>query len=138
MQMTKLGLVLENNKGNLKVEIDRTGACGACSASESCAEKKSTVVEIFSADDIKKGDTVILEGDSSQISKISLLVYIFPVVMMVLGAVLPNILFKNSSIDLNLITLVSVVFFLLISLIFVKRLDSKYKKENLMKVKKLY
>lgn len=138
MSMTKVGLVLENNKGNLKVQIDRTGACGSCASSESCAERKSTIVELFTADNINEGDTVILEGDSSELSKISALVYIFPVVMIVVGAILPNIIFKNSGFDLNLLTLISVLGFLLLSILFVKKLDSKYKKENLMSVKKLY
>ncbi|WP_311491952.1 SoxR reducing system RseC family protein [uncultured Anaerococcus sp.] len=137
MTMTKEGLVLENNNGNLKIKVDRNSACGSCAASGSCAERKTTIIEIFSADNINKGDKVILESDADEINKISALVYIIPVILVMIGAIAPSFLLKNTGYDTNLISLGSVVFMLALSVLYIKRLDKGAKKEKLMKVRKV-
>lgn len=132
----KEGIVIDNNKGNLKVQIFRNGACGACAAKGSCAEKKTTEIELFSHEDLKKGDRVIIEGSSSEVSKLTATVYIVPVVMMLVGALIPNIFLKNTTMDINLLTLLSVVIFFAISMILIKKLDKNVKNKNMMRVKK--
>ena len=136
-KVTKEGIVLDNNKGHLTVQIFGNGACGSCSASGSCAESKTTEIELFTHENIKKGDRVMIEGSSSDVTKLTAVVYIFPVVMVLVGAILPNVFLKNTGIDLNLLTLISVLVFLLISLVFVKGLDNKVKDRNIMKVRKI-
>lgn len=138
MAMTKEGLVLENNNGNLKIKVDRNSACGSCAASASCAERKTTIIEVFSADNINKGDKVILESDADEISKISALVYIIPAILVILGAILPSMLLKNTGYDTNLISLGSVILMLALSILYIKRLDKGSKKEKLIKVRKVY
>ena len=138
MAMTKEGLVLENNNGNLKIKVDRNSACGSCAASGSCAERKTTIVEIFSADNINEGDKVILESDSDEINRISALVYVIPLILVMIGAVAPHYLLKNSGYDTNIISLVAVVVMLALSVLYIKNLDKNAKKEKLMKVKKIY
>lgn len=132
----KEGIVIDNNKGNLKVQIFRNGACGACAANGSCAEKKTTEIELFSYEDLKKGDRVIIEGSSNEVSKLTATVYIVPVVMMLMGALIPNIFLKNTSMDINLLTLISVAIFFAISIIFMKKLDKNVKNKNMMRVRK--
>lgn len=138
MAMTKEGLVLENSNGNLKIKVDRNSACGSCAASASCAERKTTIIEVFSADNINKGDKVILESDADEISKISALVYIIPAILVMLGAILPSMLLKNTGYDTNLISLGSVILMLALSILYIKRLDKGSKKEKLIKVRKVY
>ncbi len=137
MTMTKEGLVLENNRGNLKIKVDRNSACGSCAASGSCAERKTTIVEIFSAENIDKGDMVVLESDADKINKISAMVYIIPVVLVMLGALAPSYLLKNTGYDTNLISLAAVIIMLGISVLFIKMLDRNSKKDQLMKVRKI-
>ncbi len=135
--MIKEGTVLENNNGNLTVSIARNEACGACAAKGSCGQKSETIIEIFSADDIKKGDRILLESKSSDITKYSMYVYILPVILMILGATLPNILLKDKGLDLNLLTLLSIVIFMALSFFIVKGIDRKIKDDNVMKVRKI-
>lgn len=137
MAMTKEGLVLENNNGNLKIKVDRNSACGSCAASGSCAERKTTIVEIFSADNINEGDKVILESDADEINRISALVYVIPLILVMIGAVAPHYLLKNSGYDTNIISLVAVVVMLALSVLYIKNLDKNAKKEKLMKVRKI-
>lgn len=135
--MIKEGTVIDNNNGKLTVSVAKSEACGACAAKESCGQKQESIIEVYSSDDIKKGDTILLETNSSDVTKYSIYVYILPVAMMVVGALLPNLLFKNTSMDLNLITLISVILFMLISFVIVKKIDSSLKNNNVMKVRKI-
>lgn len=137
MTMTKEGLVLENNRGNLKIMVDRNSACGACAASGSCAERKTTIVEIFSAENIDKGDRVVLESDADKINKISAMVYIIPLILVMIGALAPSYLLKDSGYDTNLISLGAVILMLGLSVLFIKTLDKNTKKDQLMRVKKI-
>ena len=87
-------------------------------------------------DAIGKGDRVIIEGSSSEVSKLTATVYIVPVAMMLVGALIPNIFLKNTTMDINLLTLLSVVIFFAISMIFIKKLDKNVKNKNMMRVRK--
>lgn len=136
MSMTKEGMVLENNNGKLKIQVDRTGACGSCAAASSCVEKKSSIIEVFSADNIHEGDKVILESDADKINKLSALVYIFPAIMLLVGIAAPHYFLKNSNLDTNLVTLFSVIIMLALSVIIIRNFDKKVCKEKLMTVRK--
>lgn len=134
--LVKEGTVISNTKGKLQVSVPRNEACGACAAKGSCGQKGETIIEVFSHDDINIGDKVILESKSKDITKYSIYVYILPVFMMILGAVLPNIFLKDSAIDLNLLTLLSIAIFLLISFLIVKNIDRNMKDNTVLKVRK--
>lgn len=134
--LVKEGTVLSNTKGKLQISVPRNEACGACAAKGSCGQKGETIIEVFSHDDINVGDKVLLESKSKDITKYSIYVYILPVFMMILGAVLPNIFLKDSAIDLNLLTLLSIAIFLLISFLIVKNIDRNMKDNTVLKVRK--
>lgn len=135
--MIKEGTVLKNNNGNLTISVARSEACGACAAKETCGKKEETIIEVFSADNISSGDKVLLESKSQDITKYSIYVYVFPVVMIVLGALLANTFFKNSGVDVNLITLLSILVFFAISLAVVKIIDNRLQNKSVMKVRKI-
>lgn len=135
--MIKQGTVLDNNNGKLTISVGRTEACGACALKDTCGQKDETIIEAYSSDDINTGDKVILESRSQDITKYSIYVYVLPVALIVIGAALPNLLFKNSSIDVNLLTLISILVFFAISFVIAKKIDSKLKNNNVMKVRKI-
>lgn len=135
--MIKHGTVLENKNGNLLVSVTRNEACGSCAAKGSCGQKEETIIELFSPDDIEVGDKVILESRTSDITKYSMYVYVLPVVMMVIGAVLPNVFLKNSGYDVNLLTLLSIIIFFAISFLIIKAIDKNLASDNVMKVRKI-
>lgn len=135
--MIKHGTVLENKNGKLLVSVTRNEACGSCAAKGSCGQKEETIIELYSPDDIEVGDKVILESRTSDITKYSMYVYVLPVVMMVIGAVLPNVFLKNSGYDVNLLTLLSIIIFFAISFLIIKAIDKNLASDNVMKVRKI-
>lgn len=135
--MIKEGTVLENKNGHLTVSVARNEACGSCAAKGSCGQKEDTIIELFSSDDIKVGDKVVLETRSSDITKYSMYVYVLPVVMIVIGAILPNLFLKNTGYDINLLTLLSIIIFFSISFIIIKGIDKNLANNSVMKVRRI-
>ena len=122
--MIKQGTVLENNKGKLLISVTRNEACGSCQAKGTCGQKEETIIEVYSTDD-------------TDITKYSIYVYLLPVFMMIVGALLPNIFLKNTGYDINLLTLISVVIFFAISFMIIKGIDKNLSNNNVMKVRKI-
>jgi positive regulator of sigma E activity len=134
--ISKKGFVVENNNGYVKVMIQRDSGCGSCSTCGGC-DVKPSFVTTYSTLNVKPGDEVFLDSDYKQISNLTKFIYAFPVIMMIIGAILPNILFKESAYDLNLLTILFVVIFLLISLFTIRKFDNRYKGRDLIKLRKL-
>lgn len=134
--ISKKGFVVENNNGYVKVMIQRDSGCGSCSTCGGC-DVKPSFVTTYSTLNVKPGDEVFLDSDYKQISNLTKFIYAYPVIMMIIGAILPNILFKESAYDLNLLTILFVVIFLLISLFTIRKFDNRYKGRDLIKLRKL-
>lgn len=133
--ISKKGFVVENNNGQVKVMVQRDSGCGSCSTCGGC-EIKPSFITTFTTENINPGDQVYLDSDSNQISNLTKFIYAFPVAMMILGALLPNFLFKNSNYDLNLLTLIFVIIFLLLSFIVIRIFDRKYADKKLVRLRK--
>ncbi|MDY3005453.1 SoxR reducing system RseC family protein [Anaerococcus sp. AGMB00486] len=134
--ISKKGIVVENNNGNVKVMIQRDSGCGSCSTCGGC-EVKPSYYTTFTNDDLNPGDFVFLDSDVKTVNKVSYLTYLFPVSMMTIGAILANTVFSNKGFDENLLTLLFIVGFLLISLIILRVYDKRYKNKNLIKIRKI-
>lgn len=134
--MIKTGTVVSNDNGNLLIKVAKQEACGACAVKDSCGQKEDTMINVRSSEDIKPGDTVIVQSNSADVTKYSLYVYILPVVMMIIGAVIPNVFLKNTSMDINTLTLLFIGVFLVISFGIIKAIEGKVQDQNIVKVRK--
>lgn len=134
--ISKKGIVVENNNGNVKVMVQRDSGCGSCSTCGGC-EVKPSYYSTFTNDDLKPGDFVFLDTDAKSVNKVSYFTYLFPVSMMILGAILANTVFSNIGFDENLLTLLFLVAFLLISLLILRIYDKGYKNRNLITIRKI-
>lgn len=131
----KKGLVVDIIHNKLKVLVYRDSGCGSCSTCGGC-EIKPTFINVYNANlDIKKGDQVYLETNTNHLYKAGFILYIFPLFMLVLGAIIPSILIKDSSIDINILTLISAFLFLILSIFILKIIDKRGK--NHIDIKKI-
>lgn len=134
--ISKKGIVVENNNGNVKVMVQRDSGCGSCSTCGGC-EIKPSYYSTFTNEDLNPGDFVFLDTDAKTVNKVSYFTYLFPVSMMILGAILANTVFSNIGFDENLLTLLFLVGFLLISLLILRIYDKGYKNRNLITIRKI-
>ena len=69
------------------VKFMRTSACGNCTACGMTKEQKDVVVQVWNNKDVKKGDMVEVEIETKKVMVSSAIAYIFPLAMLVVGAV---------------------------------------------------
>ena len=89
---TEEGLVEEIRKGKAKVRVQRSSACKSCSSRDHCEINTSTDVTIEALNEVnaKEGDWVELSVPAGSFLRLSLVVYLFPVVALIVGAVIGN------------------------------------------------
>lgn len=134
--ISKKGIVVENKAGQVKVMVQRDSGCGSCSTCGGC-EVKPSFITTQSSLNVKPGDQVFLDSNYGHISGLTKLVYIFPVFMTILGALLANYIFKNSALDKDLMTILFIVIFFSISILFIHLFDKKYDGRKLITLRKI-
>ncbi|MDD7463894.1 MAG: SoxR reducing system RseC family protein [Anaerococcus sp.] len=134
--ISKKGIVVENNQGQVKVMIQRDSGCGSCSTCGGC-EVKPSFITTHSSLNVKPGDEVFLDSNYGHISSLTKLVYIFPVVMTFLGALMANLIFKNMQVDRDLMTILFIVVFFTLSILLMHLFDKRYDGRKLITLRKI-
>ncbi len=121
----------ENNKAWIKTK--RSGGCEACSQKGSCGVSESSVSMEIEAENMinaEVGDSVIVNVKTSSLLKLSFLLYVFPIILMIIGAALGNRfrLFQLSNTVSSV--LLAMIFFLLSFIIIRIRSASMAKKDE--------
>lgn len=135
-RISKKGIVVENKDGQVKVMVQRDSGCGSCSTCGGC-EIKPSFITTSSNLNLKAGDQVFLDSNYSQVSKLTKLTYIFPLVMTLLGAFLANFIFMNKNVDKDLMTILFIVIFFSLSILIIHLFDKKYASIKLITLRKI-
>ncbi|MGO3018503.1 MAG: SoxR reducing system RseC family protein [Anaerococcus sp.] len=134
--ISKKGFVVENNNGQVKVMVQRDSGCGSCSTCGGC-EIKPSYVMTHSSLNLKPGDQVYLDSDYREISSLTKVTYIFPVIMTVIGSLLANFIFKDSNVNQDLMTIIFIIVFFAASILLIHLFDKKYEGRKLITVRKV-
>lgn len=134
-KISKKGLVVENNEGNLKIMVQRDGGCGSCSTCGGC-DIKPSFVNVKSSGDYKVGDSVYIDSDYQNVSRLSNKIFGLPVLFIILAALLSNQLAASFNWDQEGAIFFAVVIAILLSLSILKRMDKKYEGKSILSVRK--
>lgn len=88
---TEKGIVTRVLDNTAWVKTSRTSSCEGCSSRKSCniAEGgKEMEVEALNDADAKVGDRIVISIDSAALLKVSFMLYVFPILLMLIGAAL--------------------------------------------------
>ncbi len=88
---TEEGIVTETSDGMAWVKTTRSGACKHCSAKDSCSTQgggESMLIKVENQVAAKRGDRVVLTLKTASLLKAAFLIYIFPILAMLLGAII--------------------------------------------------
>ena len=120
--MEQTGIVEECVDGMAKVKITRSSACGdSCAACGMCPGRE-TVIEAKNTCGAAKGDTVLLNMSSGKVLNAAFLAYIVPVILLVLGCVTGDYIFKSENVGI-----LSGFFLMAVSFIAMHMLDKRLK-----------
>jgi len=133
--MNKRGKVISKNKHQIKVEFIRSTSCGEkCGG---CSKDCSNTTQELILDNINEaelGDQVTVEIDNNFLLKSAFLVYIFPLLMLIVGYYFGNNLNKVLLLPINqeVFSLLTGIVFLSFAFLIVNFFDKKIStKKNL-------
>ena len=107
---TEQGVVLRTDSESAWVKTTRSSACQGCTARNSCHTLSNTQdveVKAINIAGAREGDRIVLSFETRSLLKATFLIYVFPIIFLVIGAVLgqmlaPLIAFNPSSLSVLL------------------------------------
>ena len=142
---TEQGLIIDTNADIATVKTLRSAACESCDHKKNCgsasSNKNEMHVKVKNRLGAKIGDTVIISIKTTSLLKVAFLLYIFPILCMILGAVIGKKLAFSFTLDESLTSVLSGVIFFCVSffLIRIKGRKMAFKEEYtpaILRVKK--
>ncbi len=111
------------------VKFMRTSACGNCTACGMSKDDKNVVIEVWNSTDVKKGDLVEVEIETQKALTFSAIAYVFPLIMLAIGAIIGFSLGdgKVIAMDQNILGALFGIGFTGISYLVIKMLEPVFK-----------
>lgn len=131
--MYKFGTVLSTGDHKAKVAIKRSSLCGdKCGSCSGKCEQLEKIVELDNTKDLQPGENVSVEIDNNKVLKAAFLVYIFPLIMLIIGVFIGPMIYSsvNLTMNLELFNLTIGLFMMALAFVVVKVVDHKKSKEN--------
>ncbi|MFO7838926.1 MAG: SoxR reducing system RseC family protein [Desulfosalsimonadaceae bacterium] len=137
-------IITRTNRDTAVVQTRRTAACEGCSERHACHSmggNREIEVEVANPVGAETGDTVMVAFKTSQLIMLSFLLYVFPVISMVIGAVLGDALAPRYNGDPSIFAAVLGFLFFAAAMGFIIRKDRQVKKTGqyrpvIVKIKK--
>jgi sigma-E factor negative regulatory protein RseC len=96
---TEEGIIIKVNDTTAMVKTKQMTACESCAEKDTChstgGSPKVMEVEADNTANAQLGDTVIVTFDSTRLFMLSFLLYVFPVIIMIIGALLGERVAQN-------------------------------------------
>lgn len=122
----------------IEVIMSRTAACGDCSSCGGGCEVETINLDVKNHIDAQIGDFVQIQYKSANMIKTTALLYIFPLVMMILGIYFGSKVNLNVSEDFrDLIAFGFGLITLAVSYLIVHLIDKRFKENNLISINKI-
>lgn len=125
---TEKGIVTRVGSNTAWVKTITDGACESCEAKSCCDAhrgKENREVEALNCAGARTGDKVTIDCHTSSLLKISFLLYVFPILCMILGAVIGQKISSYLHIEATPSSLIFGFLFFIIAVLFVKTRGNK-------------
>ncbi|MFZ5968468.1 MAG: SoxR reducing system RseC family protein [Bacillota bacterium] len=132
--MEKIGRVVEVKEKSIRIEIIRASACGEkCGECSGGCSKTGIYVEAQSKVDVVPGQFVVLHTKTKEVMKAAFYVYIIPLIMLITGVFAGSFFYPLAGIQFvssELFSIITGILAMVVSFIFVKWIDAKFRNEN--------
>ncbi len=133
---TEEGIVIKTGTGIALVKTTRSSACKACSSSKSCSAKGNEMeVEAINSVGARDGDRIMLSFATTSFLKATFLLYIFPVICLVVGAVAGQKFSLYTNFDESVLSAVTGFVFFFLSVIIIKSIGNRIAQKDEYKPK---
>jgi sigma-E factor negative regulatory protein RseC len=130
---TEQGVVLRTDSQTAWVKTVRSSACEGCSAKGSChtmGGAQDMEVKALNTAGARVGDRIVLSFETTSLLKATFLIYVFPIILLIVGAALGQILAPIIDLNASAVSVSLGFVFFFIALIIVKARANKMAKKN--------
>jgi sigma-E factor negative regulatory protein RseC len=130
---TEEGIVIKIDSETAWVKTTKTSACKACAARSSCHSlggAKEMEVEAINRAGAKVGQKVVLSFDTSPLLKATFLLYVFPIIAMLVGALIGQKMAISLNFDTSMLSAIMGFSFFGLTLLFVRSKGNKLAKKD--------
>ena len=121
--ISEQGIIEKISNETAYVRVTKTSACKSCSSKDSCnISDRDMIVEVDNRLKAKEGDRVELSVPEGTFLKLSMLVYVFPIIALMTGAFLGNYLSLQLNTDPSKTAALTGALFLVFSFIGLKNI----------------
>ncbi|MGB9499431.1 MAG: SoxR reducing system RseC family protein [Dissulfuribacterales bacterium] len=127
------GIIIKYNKTTAMVKTIQSTACDSCSEKDVCKTTgggKIMEVEAINTANAKLGDLVVVSFDTGQLFMLSFMLYVFPIIAMIIGALFGEHIAKNFNANPSTFSAIFGFSFFFISMGIVKLKDKKARKSG--------
>jgi sigma-E factor negative regulatory protein RseC len=121
---TEEGVVIRTDAENAWIKTVKTSACKSCSSRGACQTMgggREMEVEAMNTADAQIGDRVVIGFETGPLLKVSFLIYIFPILALLTGAVIGQKCAPYLSLDPSASSMVFGFFLVFLSVLFIRR-----------------
>ena len=120
------GTVEEIRRNTAVIKVEKSSSCKHCADKDSCSvADRNMLIEVKNILNAKEGDRVEVSVPEGTFVKLSLMVYIFPIVALMIGAFLGNFLSIQLKTDPSATAAITAAAFLIASFIVLKLIENK-------------
>lgn len=130
---TEKGVVIKTEDGNAWIKTAKSSACEGCTSRDSCGNPgggKEMEVKAVNTAGAKPGDLVLISFQTAPLVKVYALVYIFPILALLAGAILGQRLSVRFSMDESLPALITGALFFIGAFFIIKTSSSRMAKKD--------
>jgi len=114
------GVVIKTGESKAWVKTIKSSACEGCASNGSCEAGKEAEVEAINTIGAKIGDTVVVGFETGSLIKVSMMLYLFPVLAMIVGAVIGSKLAPVYNVDESIMSAIFSFSFFFLSFVCIR------------------
>ena len=130
---TEQGVVLRTDSGTAWVKTFRSSACEGCTAKGSChgmGGEQEVEVKAINTAGARIGDRIVLSVETTSLLKATFLIYVFPIILLLVGAALGQVLAPFIELDPSVLPVLLGFAFFSAALIIIKARANKMAQKN--------
>ncbi len=134
--ITENGIVTHATPTIAWIKTIRSGACEGCSSKGSCGtaeNQKEMTVTVKNTLNVEKGDNVIIGLETGPILFLTFLLYVFPIILLTIGAVIGNGIAPLFQMNPSLVSMVFGFSFFGLSFYFIRKKNNSLAKNQAYK-----
>lgn len=127
--MTKEGIITGIVDTTAWIKTTRSKSCDSCESKDSCGEHSKTeemTIQVENSLNASTGDRVVVGFRTAPLLKITFLLYIFPIILMMIGAGIGELVAVRLNTDVSITSMILGVLFFILSFFIIRLVNNAW------------